>query len=159
MPDVKMIHYTDSIHYEMEQTVRIMKKLSVQTFHKLNIEIAPDEYSTLDTISINAGICQRDLAKLILKDRANTGRILDSLEARGYITRFIDTKGNRLVKKVGITELGYNELNAINKKLEGYLNNLSDSLHRKVSHKDILKMREILKGFREDLETVVELNI
>lgn len=159
MPDVKMIHYTDSIHYEMEQTVRIMKKLSVQTFHKLNIEIAPDEYSTLDTISINAGICQRDLAKLILKDRANTGRILDSLEAKGYITRFIDTKGNRLVKKVGITELGYNELNAINKKLESHFNNLAGSLLKKVSHEDIMKMHETLKCFREDLETVVELNI
>ena len=57
---------------------------------------------------------------MILKDRANTGRILDNLERQGLITRFIDTKNNRLVKKMGITEKGLNELNAINNKIRTY---------------------------------------
>ena len=101
MKDCKL-HYTDSIHYELEQTSRLMKKLTNQLFEKLGIDLTIDEYSALDTVSVNAGICQRDLAKLILKDRANTGRILNTLEQKGFITRFIDTKNNRLVKKMGI---------------------------------------------------------
>ena len=80
MPNKRIKHFTDSLYYDIEQSARLMKKASIQFFDILQIDITPDEYSALDTISCNAGICQRDLAILILKDRANTGRILDSLE-------------------------------------------------------------------------------
>ena len=153
--DCNKVHYTDSIYYELEQTSRLMKKITSQLFTKLEIDITMDEYAALDTISINAGICQRDLAKLILKDRANTGRILDSLEQKGFITRFIDTKNNRLVKKMGITENGLKELNMIDSKIETYL----ESLTRKIDPADVDRVQETLKSFRLELEKVVEINI
>lgn len=149
------LHYTDSIHYELEQTSRLMKKLTNQLFEKLEIGLTIDEYAALDTVSVNAGICQRDLAKLILKDRANTGRILDSLEQKGFITRFIDTKNNRLVKKMGITEKGLRELDTINKKVKQYL----ESVTKTISDEDIERVQETLKSFRLELEKVVEINI
>ena len=149
------LHYTDSIHYELEQTSRLMKKLTNQLFAKLEIGLTMDEYAALDTVSVNAGICQRDLAKFILKDRANTGRILDSLEQKGFITRFIDTKNNRLVRKMGITEIGLKELNMIDSKIETYLK----SLTRKIDPADVDRVQETLKSFRIELEKVVEINI
>ena len=149
------LHYTDSIHYELEQTSRLMKKLTNQLFEKLEIGLTIDEYAALDTVSVNAGICQRDLARLILKDRANTGRILDSLEQKGFITRFIDTKNNRLVKKMGITERGLKELDTINKKVKQYL----ESVTKTISDEDIERVQETLKSFRLELEKVVEINI
>ena len=149
------LHYTDSIHYELEQTSRLMKKLTNQLFEKLEIGLTIDEYAALDTVSVNAGICQRDLAKLILKDRANTGRILDSLEQKGFITRFIDTKNNRLVKKMGITEKGLRELDTINKKVKQYL----ESVTKMISDEDIERVQETLKSFRLELEKVVQINI
>lgn len=148
-------HYTDSIYYELEQTSRLMKKITSQLFVKLDIDLTMDEYAALDTVSINAGVCQRDLAKLLLKDRANTGRILDSLEQKGFITRFIDTKNNRLVKKMGITEDGLRELNMINTKIERYLK----SLTRTINPQDVDRVQETLKSFRIELEKVVEINI
>jgi len=148
-------HYTDSIHYELEQTSRLMKMLGKQLFEKLEICITMDEYAALDTISINAGICQRDLAKLIIKDRANTGRILDSLEQKGFITRFIDTKNNRLVKKMGITEKGYNELNFINNKIKSHF----EGITKKVSKEIFNKTLKTLKVFRAEIERMVETNI
>lgn len=151
----KILHYTDSIHYELEQTARLMKILTLQLFDKLNLEITPDEYFALDTVSINAGICQRDLAKLLLKDRANTGRLLESLEQKGFITRFIDTKNNRLVKKMGITEKGYNELDLINSKIRSYIENTTG----RISPKEVDKVQEMLKKFRKNLEQMVEINI
>ncbi len=154
MKDCKL-HYTDSIHYELEQTSRLMKKVTTQLFEKLEIGLSLDEYAALDTVSVNAGICQRDLAKLILKDRANTGRILDSLEQKGFITRFIDTKNNRLVKKMGITERGLRELDTINKKVKQYL----ESVTKTISDEDIERVQETLKSFRLELEKVVEINI
>lgn len=155
MTEDKLLHYTDSIHYELEQTARLMKILTLQLFERLEISISPDEYAALDTISINAGICQRDLAKLILKDRANTGRILHFLEEKGYITRFIDTKNNRLVKKMGITEEGLKTLENINKKIKGYL----DGMTKRISPKEVDSVQETLKKFRLDLEKAVNMNI
>lgn len=148
-------HYTDSIHYELEQTSRLMKILTIQLFEKLEIEISMDEYAALDTVSVNAGICQRDLAKLILKDRANTGRILNVLEQKGFITRFIDTKNNRLVKKMGITEKGLSELNNINNKVKAYL----EGVTKRISQKEIEKVKKALKALRVELEQIVEMNI
>ncbi len=149
------LHYTDSIHYELEQTSRLMKKLTNQLFEKVGITLTMDEYAALDTVSINAGICQRDLAKLILRDRANTGRILDSLEQKGFITRFIDTKNNRLVRKMGITEIGLKELDMINKKVKQYL----EGVTKKVTPADVEKVQETLRSFRIELEKTVEFNI
>ena len=135
--------------------MRLMRKLQLQMFQKLGFDISLDEYAALDIISINAGVCQRDLAKLLLKDRANTGRILDSLEEKGLVTRFIDTKNNRLVKKMGITEKGYKKLNEITKKIEVHVSNFAG----KFSHSDIEKMHDMLRNFRAHLEEVVEMNI
>lgn len=153
--DTKLLHYTDSIHYELEQTARLMKILTLQLFEKLNISLSPDEYSALDTVSINAGICQRDLAKLILKDRANTGRILNALEEKGFITRFIDTKNNRLVKKMGVTEKGYKELDEINKTIKTYL----DGVTKRIAPEEVERVQTILRAFRLDLEKAVDMNI
>lgn len=148
-------HYTDSIHYELEQTSRLMKMLGKQLFEKLEIGITMDEYSALDTISINSGICQRDLAKLIIKDRANTGKILDKLEQKGFMTRFIDTKNNRLVKRLGITESGYNELNLINRKIKHYFENVT----KRISKENVQKVKDALRALRLELEQIVETNI
>lgn len=155
MTDNGIGHYTDNIHYELEQTSRLMNMLTNQLFKKLELSITFDEYIALDTVSINAGICQRDLAKLILKDRANTGRILNELEQKGFITRFIDTKNNRLVKKMGITETGLQELNSINNKIKTYLSGVT----KRIPPEDVDKVRDILRAFRLELDKIVETNI
>ena len=155
MTDNVIGHYTDSINYELEQTSRLMNMLTNQLFKKLELSITFDEYIALDTVSINAGICQRDLAKLILKDRANTGRILNELEQKGFITRFIDTKNNRLVKKMGITETGLQELNSINNKIKTHLSGVT----KRIPPEDVDKVHDILRAFRLELDKIVETNI
>lgn len=82
----KCKHYIDSIYYDLELTASMLKAMGAQLFDQWEVGISPLEHAALDTIFCHAGICQRDLAKLILKDRANTGRILDSLEEKGLIT-------------------------------------------------------------------------
>ena len=100
----KTTHYIDSVFYQFEQTARYCKYLSVQIFQGLNMGITADEFIVLDTIDANGCICQRELAQLILKDRAGTGRLLNTLEEKGYIERFADTKNNRLVRKMKLTK-------------------------------------------------------
>lgn len=148
-------HYTESIHYDIEQTARVMKLMAGQLFNRLNFELVPDEYCALDVISCHSGICQRDLAKLIFKDRANTGRILNSLEEKGLISRFVDTKNNRLVRKMTITEKGYSKLSQINKMFEKYLLSLRDNF----SQEEVDNLQISLRKFRASLEELTELNI
>ena len=62
------IHYINTIYYKIEQAAKYCKQLGTQIFEKLQLPMTLDEFTTLDTISIYGEICQRDLAKLILKD-------------------------------------------------------------------------------------------
>lgn len=155
LPKSPIKHFTDSIYYDLEQTARLMKKSANQLFEKIDMGLNFDEYTVLDTISCNAGICQRDLAKLILKDRANTGRILDTLEEMGLITRFIDTKNNRLVKKMGITEKGLKKLKEISDRIESHFTNTTKSF----SEEEIDALQLTLRRFKNSIEEFVKMNI
>ena len=74
---------------------------------------------------------------------------------KGFITRFIDTKKNRLVKKMGITKNGLTELNNINNKIKTYLSNVT----KRIPPEDVDKVRDILRAFRLELDKIVETNI
>ena len=148
-------HYIDTIYYQLEQTARYCRYLGSQIFQKLNMPVSMDEFVTMDTISLNDGMCQRELAKLILKDRANTGRILNSLEEKGYIERFVDTKNNRLVRKMRLTPEGREITTKVSKVLREYI----EKLPKVLSENDKFEIMESLKRFREGLEQEVEMKI
>lgn len=148
-------HYIESIYYQLEQTARYCRYLGSQIFQKLDMSVSMDEFVTMDTISLNDGMCQRELAKLILKDRANTGRILNSLEEKGYIERFVDTKNNRLVRKMRLTPEGREITTKVSKVLREYI----EKLPKVLSENDKFEIMESLKRFREGLEQEVEMKI
>lgn len=151
----KCQHYTDSIFYQFEQTAKYCRFLGVQVFQKLNMPISPDEFYALDVIMMHDNICQRELAKLILKDRPNTGRILDSLEEKGYIERFADTKNNRLVRRMRITDTGKKVTEETSERLREYISKLPKIF----SDEDKNKLKELMIRFRESLEKEVEMKI
>ncbi len=148
-------HYINTIFYKVEQTAKYCKYLGNQVFQKLNMPLTLDEFSTLDTIKIYGEICQRDLAKLILKDRPSTGRILNTLEERGYITRFVDTKNNRLVRKMSLTAEGEEILTKATKVLRKYVDNLPEFM----TQDDIKQLENSIQKFKQSLEKEVEMNI
>lgn len=148
-------HYTESIIYDIELTARAIKLLSAQLFNTIGASLLPEEYTAMDVILCKPNICQRDLAKLIFKDRANTGRILDSLEKKGFINRFTDTKNNRLVRRMKLTESGYKEFKALNKKLK----NIIDKLTKEYSQTAIDNLQKSLQDFRASVENLLELKI
>lgn len=148
-------HYTDSIYYQIELTAKYCRHLGMQTFEKLNMPLNVDEFAALDVIIANDQICQRELAKLILKDRPTTGRILNSLEEKGYVKRFADTKNNRLVRKISVTSKGKDIANKITETLRNYI----DKLPKVFSGKDKEILINSIKKFRESLTEVVAMNI
>ena len=99
----------NSLSYKIEQTARICKAFCDTYFKEYALgEITYDEFIILDTILSNPNICQRDLAKLVLKGTSHISKILKTLEKKELIQRPIDKKGNRVVRKIIITENGLN---------------------------------------------------
>lgn len=157
MEDKIVKHFTDSIYYELEKTAKVLRLLGTQVFEKIGAGIGADEHAALDTISCNPDICQRDLAKLILKDRANTGKIINSLEEKKLIERCIDTKNNRLVKKVKTTQKGEETLAYINNQLEKMFN--EQRTNCKINLNDIEKVQCLLKRLRLSFEELIDMKI
>lgn len=147
--------YTESLYYEIILTAKYFKLMGSKLFEKLGINISFEEYISLDLLSKNSELCQRDLAKLLLKDRANTGRILNSLEEKGLIKRINDIKNNRLVKIIKITENGEKSVKEIFKKLEPSIN-LMDT---KLSSDEETKLCATLKNYRDELKEIVKTQI
>ena len=152
--------YTESLYYELEQTTKFFRVFSMKFFKKMEMDISPDEFVTIETILCNAGICQRDLAKLILKDRANTGKILNTLEEKGYITRFVDMKNNRLVRKMGVTESGKQVYDMVTEKLRSTIKKIDEmKQHNPIPEEEKQMVKNTLRKFRENLSKIVDMQI
>ena len=148
----KIPHYTESIFYELKQTARMLKFLAIQQFAQMDIDLTPEECSALDVIMCNPNLCQRDLAKLLLLDRANTGRILNKLEEKRLIKRAVDTKKNRLVKKVEITKTGIKKLEEVSNKILDKYNIIIE----KIPQKEFDAVKLAIRDLRTNIEKHIE---
>ena len=148
-------HYTDSVYYDLELTAKYCRTFGVQLLGKYYTDFSFDELTLLDTIDCNPGVCQRDLAKLILRDRANTGRALDNLEKKGLIRRFNDTKNKRLVRKVELTEKGKKELTNASQTLEPAFDEFTGIL----KDKELESLKKLLYELRKNIKDTIDLQI
>ena len=151
----KTKHFTDTIFYQIELTARYSKMLGAQLFGMLGIGLTIEEFSVLDTVIAQEDLCQRDLAKLILKDRANTGKLLDSLENKGLLVRELSVKNNRPVKIIKITEEGRKFYSETYKKLKPH----HEIVEKKIANTDLEKVGELLRELREILEDTIDIDI
>ncbi len=148
-------HFTDSVFYEIELTAKYCKMLGAQMFEDIDAGLSVDEFSTLDILSCNPEMCQRDLAKLIFKDRANTGKILDNLEGMGLIERELAVKNNRPVKISKLTPKGRKKVEEI----LGVLKPHTEMIKSKILNSDLKQLRSMLQEFREVLNESLEIKI
>ena len=148
-------HYTDSLHYELLLTTKYFKMFGAQLFEQECIEISPDEMISLDVISCHPNICQRDLARLILKDRANTGRVLDSLEEKGFIVRNLVERNNRAIKQISITKAGEKYLSDVT----SVLGERFAEVHEIISEEEMSSVIASLRKLREGIGNIVKTQI
>ena len=148
-------HFRNTIFYQIELTARYCKMLGAQVFEQYNLGLTVEEYAVLDTLTFNKELCQRDLAKLILKDRANTGKLLDGLEAKGYINRRLAMKNNRPVKLIEITDAGNKKVEDAAKKIRPHY----VAVKEKIDNTDIARVGELLAELRQVLDESLEIQI
>ena len=98
--------YADRLPYKIEKAAIYMKLRGSYILNSFEAGLSIDQFITLETIAFNPGICQRDLSKIVLKDRSNITRILNILEDGGLIIRELSVKGRRPVKTMKLTDRG-----------------------------------------------------
>ena len=148
-------HFTNTIFYQIELTAKYCKLLGTQVFEQYSAGITCEEYSVLDVLANSPKMCQRDLAKIILKDRANTGKLLDGLEKRGYVTRTLSIKNNRPVKIVEITDEGAKKAEEVLEKIKPNFRHVME----KINNSDVGRVSELLQELREILDETLEIQI
>ena len=148
-------HFRDTIFYQIELTARYCKLLGAQVFEQFAVGLSVEEYSILDTLLAMDGLCQRDLAKLILKDRANTGKLLDGLEKKGYIIRTLSIKNNRPVKLIEITEEGKNRVEDAARIIRPHYT----AIKEQIDNSDIAKVGDLLAELSSILNESLKIQI
>lgn len=145
MKESEYEHYLDNIVYLMDQTSTYCKAKGEQFFKQLDIGITLEQFLILDTVSVQPGLCQIDLAKLILKDRSYTSRQVSVLEEKGLIDRKIDTKGKRLIKGLTLTKAGEKFLEEHQFKLK----NAYFDVFKEISEEEFKVIREGLMKMKD----------
>lgn len=140
--------FIDSLYYQIKLTEKCSKILAKQLEEKLNLEITLDELTALSTISLYDGkIHQRDLAKILLKDRPNTGRMLNSLESKGYIQRVEQTKNKRQAYIINLTDKGISVLEHLTKIIKPMFDNVHSKMKSDINYlkEGMIELRELMK--------------
>lgn len=142
---MRIPHYTESLPYALESTSRIIHEAVKRFFEESKFEITHDEFVVLDTLYANPGILQIDLAKLILKGRAHTGRFLMSLESKGFVRRTPSSKGKKLIMLSSITDEGLKVYQKISHEIENHIESFHNHLTEE-KEQELLKLLSLAKA-------------
>ena len=126
-----------------------------QAFEKLDFPISFEEYIILDIIAYNEGICHRDLARMLLRDRSNIGKIASSLENKKLLKISPDIRNNRTIKKLNVTDKGIKLCNEMYRKLEPYIT----TLQKQIKEEERVLISQGLQKCRKILDEIVETQI
>lgn len=150
MENMKYELFTDSVIYQMQQTTAYCIEKGEQFLKAINAGLTIDQFTTIDVLSINDGICQMDLAKIILKDRVYTSRILNTLEEKDLVERRVETKGKRMVKKLYLTDEGKRVHSELKQDLEETFNTVFAEITDEeigTIRKGIMKLKDCISKF------------
>lgn len=141
-------HYTKSLPYELELTSRVLHEAAKCYFEQCSFPITPEEFTILDCLYLKPDIIQIDLAKMILKGRAHTGRFLKSLEEKNLIVRKPVRQGSKTITKNIITKEGLNLYKKICSEIDKYIAQTNPDETVQIS--DVIKLlQEIRKNCTE----------
>ena len=147
--------FENSLFYQINLSSKCFNMLFEQFFKELNLGISATEHLALAIIIETQNCCQRDLAKIILKDRANTGKLAGLLEQKGLIKIEATIKNNRAVKILTPTKKGVD----LNNKIMEIINPLLKKIKNEISEKIVEETKTALKNIREVVQKNVKINI
>ena len=149
------LDFEESLFYQIHASEKFFHMLFDQFFKELNLGVNAKEHLALIIIKDTTNCCQRDLARIIFQDRANSGKLALSLQKKGLIEIELKTKNNRPVRILSITNKG---LEVLKKTKEA-----CEPIHRKIidtiSYEVLEQTKQNLKDFRETVKDVMKVKI
>lgn len=142
--------YIDSFPYEIELTARMCHENAKRLLESCTKELSIDEFAVLDTLIARPGLSQADLARLILKGKAHTGRFLMALEEKGLIERHVEERGGKLIKVSDVTLSGKNLYNDIVEKFKPAI----EEFEKVITDEEIENVVNSLQKMRRAIEQV-----
>ena len=136
-------HYTKTLPYELELTSRVIHEATKCYFEQCNFPITPEEFIVLDCLYLKPDIIQIDLAKMILKGRAHTGRFLKSLEEKKLIERKHVRQATRTVTRNIITPEGLKLYKKMCAEMDKYIQETNSQLNVQIN--DVIKLLQIIR--------------
>ena len=140
-----MEHYTKTLPYELELTSRVLHEAAKCYFKQCNFPVSPEEFAILDCLYLEPDIIQIDLAKMILKGRAHTGRFLKSLKEKNFIIRKPVKQKNKTITKNIITPEGLKLYNKMREQMDKYIRETNPDINIQIN--DVIKL---LQGIRKN---------
>ena len=93
---------------------RVVNKLRCQIGRQLkHMDLTSEQWVVLARLREQDGLTQNELAKRILKDQANTTRILDKVERKGMVRR-VDALNDRRTYLIYLTDEGRHAIEVCN---------------------------------------------
>lgn len=110
-------------------------------------DVTPEQWVVLNRLSIEEGVCQRELAERIVKDQPNTTRILDKMAHKGLIRRQPSPKDRRAFL-VFLTDEG----KRLREELLPLIRKVHKSSTRGFTAEEIILLKSLLARFSENLD-------
>lgn len=151
-----MDKYIDSMYYQIKLTEKLCKIMCKQLEETLNLPITIDEFTILNIIDEHNGdIHQRDIAKMLFKDRANTGKMLNKLEEKGYISRKEETRNKRQVNILTVTKEGQEIIKIIRSEISP----IFERIEKRISKEDENIAKRHMQNIRDIITESIEIDI
>lgn len=146
--------YTQSLEFAAELLTKAIKETMRKVDKEMNFKVSHEEYIILETVCLNPGIIQIDIAKKIFMQRSYVGKLLLKLEELGFITRTQSIKGKKkVVMKSYITDSGIEAYNEVKDWILEEINKNSISEESRRQTKEMIKhMFEIVTYLREEYD-------
>lgn len=135
--------YIDSFPYEIELTARICHENAKRLLENCTKEVSIDEFTVIDTLIACPGLSQADLARLILKGKAHTGRFLMALEKKGLVERHIEERDGKLIKVSTVTSKGHALYDEVIPKFKPAITEFDKIIPEEECRKIIEKLKEL----------------
>ena len=99
------LRLADTLFYSLEKAIKSYRQFAQQNIDRAGVDITIDQWLVLKTLQDTPDITLTQVAKDVFKDVASITRIIQLLEAKGFVTRVLHSKDKRR-SKLGLTRLG-----------------------------------------------------
>ncbi len=146
------LNFEDTLFYQIKICEKTFRTLFEHFYKDLNIGISAVESLALNIIKETPDCCQRDLARIMLKDRAGTGKLANLLQKKGLIKIELKNKNNRPVRILSITQKG----EKIIKKTTDIREEINKKIKEKITASQMQNAKKTLQTLRKTIEATIK---